>query len=106
VQDISPLGLEEPRGRELSYGLQEEIMDYAPWVLALNFKDIYVLNTKVDWESFSNERRDMYDVRGYLNVAWWTAAFPRLAIALVVLAASFMGDSLCDRLDPALRNNT
>ena len=41
-----------------------------------------------------------------LNVAWWTATFPGIAIALVVLAANFMGDSLRDRLDPALRNNT
>ena len=46
------------------------------------------------------------DARGYLNVAWWTATFPGMAIALVVLAANFMGDSLRDRLDPALRNNT
>jgi peptide/nickel transport system permease protein len=46
------------------------------------------------------------DARAYLNVAWWTATFPGIAIALVVLAANFMGDSLRDRLDPALRNNT
>ncbi len=46
------------------------------------------------------------DARGYLNVAWWTATFPGIAIALVVLSANFMGDSLRDRLDPALRNNT
>jgi peptide/nickel transport system permease protein len=43
------------------------------------------------------------DARGYLNIAWWTATFPGLAIALVVLAANFMGDSLRDRLDPASR---
>lgn len=29
-----------------------------------------------------------------------------VAIALVVLAANFMGDSLRDRLDPALRRHT
>jgi peptide/nickel transport system permease protein len=46
------------------------------------------------------------DARAYLNIAWWTATFPGIAIALVVLAANFMGDSLRDRLDPALRNNT
>jgi ABC-type dipeptide/oligopeptide/nickel transport system permease subunit len=46
------------------------------------------------------------DARGYLNIAWWTATFPGIAIALVVLAANFMGDSLRDRLDPALRHNT
>ena len=46
------------------------------------------------------------DARAYLNIAWWTATFPGIAIALVVLAANFMGDSLRDRLDPALRSNT
>lgn len=46
------------------------------------------------------------DARGYLNLAWWTATFPGMAIALVVLAANFMGDSLRDRLDPALRRQT
>ncbi|HEX2279479.1 MAG TPA: ABC transporter permease [Candidatus Tectomicrobia bacterium] len=46
------------------------------------------------------------DARGYLNIAWWTATFPGIAIALVVLAANFMGDSLRDRFDPALHNNT
>jgi ABC-type dipeptide/oligopeptide/nickel transport system permease subunit len=46
------------------------------------------------------------DARGYLNVAWWTATFPGITIALVVLAANFMSDSLRDRLDPALRSNT
>jgi hypothetical protein len=56
-------------------------MDYAPWVLVLDLKDIYALNNKIDWERSPNERRDM-------------------------LAANFMGDSLRDRLDPALRNNT
>jgi hypothetical protein len=42
---------------------QVEILDYAPWVLVLNFKDIYALNSKVDWKPFSNERRDMYDAK-------------------------------------------
>lgn len=46
------------------------------------------------------------DARGYLSIAWWTATFPGIAIALVVLAANFMGDSLRDRLDPALRSST
>jgi peptide/nickel transport system permease protein len=46
------------------------------------------------------------DARGYLNIAWWTATFPGIAIALVVLAANFTGDSLRDRLDPALRSKT
>ena len=63
VREISLLGLQEPRRRELLYKLQEEILEYAPWVLVLNFKDIYALNSKVDWKPFSNERGDMYDAK-------------------------------------------
>jgi len=43
------------------------------------------------------------DARNYVNQAWWTVLFPGLAIALIVMSANFMGDSLRDRLDPALR---
>ena len=43
------------------------------------------------------------DARNYLNQSWWTVLFPGLAIACIVMAANFMGDSLRDRLDPALR---
>ncbi|MGE3539211.1 MAG: ABC transporter substrate-binding protein [Candidatus Tectimicrobiota bacterium] len=63
VRDISLLSLQDPRRQALLYKLQEEIMDYAPWVLLLNFKDIYALNKRVDWKPFSNERRDMYDAK-------------------------------------------
>jgi len=43
------------------------------------------------------------DARNYLASAWWTALFPGAAISLVVMAASFMGDSLRDYLDPTMR---
>jgi peptide/nickel transport system permease protein len=43
------------------------------------------------------------DARLYLTQAWWTVAFPGVAISLVVLAANFLGDSVRDRLDPTIR---
>jgi peptide/nickel transport system permease protein len=43
------------------------------------------------------------DARNYLNQAWWTVLFPGMAISLLVMSANFMGDSLRDWLDPALR---
>jgi peptide/nickel transport system permease protein len=43
------------------------------------------------------------DARLYLTQAWWTVAFPSVAISLVVLAANFLGDSVRDRLDPTIR---
>lgn len=43
------------------------------------------------------------DARLYMTHAWWTAAFPSIAISLTVLSTNFLGDSLRDRLDPTLR---
>lgn len=128
TREISRLGLQEPRRREVIYQLQEEIMDYAPWVLVLNFMlpntraptlvvagfqlgRLILLEATLSFLGLGVESRTpawgsmLSDARGYLKFAWWTATFPGIAIALVVLAANFMGDSLRDRLDPALRNN-
>jgi len=43
------------------------------------------------------------DARPYLNKAWWTVLYPGLALSLIVMAANFLGDSLRDKMDPALR---
>jgi ABC-type transport system substrate-binding protein len=63
MRDISLLGLQDPRRIELLHRLQAEIMDYAPWVLVLNYQDIYGLSRKVEWKPFPNENRKMYDAR-------------------------------------------
>jgi peptide/nickel transport system substrate-binding protein len=63
MRDISLLGLWEPRRLELLYKLQEEILNLVPWVLVLNYKDIYGLSSKVDWQPFPNENRKMYDAK-------------------------------------------
>ena len=41
--------------------------------------------------------------RLYVTTAWWITVFPGIAIALTVLAVTFLGDWLRDRLDPRLR---
>lgn len=43
------------------------------------------------------------DARPYLSKAWWTVLYPGLALSLIVMAANFFGDSLRDKMDPALR---
>ena len=43
------------------------------------------------------------DARPYLNTAWWTVLYPGVALSLIVMAANFLGDSLRDKMDPALR---
>jgi peptide/nickel transport system permease protein len=43
------------------------------------------------------------DARNYITTAWWTIVFPGIALSAVVLAVSFLGDSLRDYLDPTMR---
>ncbi|HEV8617280.1 MAG TPA: ABC transporter permease [Methylomirabilota bacterium] len=43
---------------------------------------------------------DLRDAAVYVRQAWWTSAFPGLAIMAVVLAVNLLGDGLRDWLDP------
>jgi peptide/nickel transport system permease protein len=43
---------------------------------------------------------DLRDAAVYVRQAWWTSAFPGIAIMLVVLAINLLGDGLRDWLDP------
>jgi len=40
---------------------------------------------------------------GFLRVAWWTSAFPGLAIFVTILTLNLIGDGLNDALNPRLR---
>ena len=42
--------------------------------------------------------------RGYIDLAWWIAVFPGLAIFLLVLSFNLLGDGLRDVLDPRQRS--
>lgn len=46
---------------------------------------------------------DLRDAAVYVRQAWWTAAFPGIAIMLVVLAINLLGDGLRDWLDPRVK---
>jgi peptide/nickel transport system permease protein len=47
--------------------------------------------------------RTIAEAREFLPMAWWYAAFPGLAIFLVVMGFNLLGDGLRDVLDPRLR---
>ena len=42
----------------------------------------------------------------FLRVAWWTALFPGVAIALAVLGLNLLGDAFNDLLDPRAPRST
>ena len=46
------------------------------------------------------------DGRDYLSTAWWISVWPGLAIFLITLSMSILGDALRDRLDPMLKSRT
>jgi len=49
--------------------------------------------------------RTIAESREFLPMAWWYAAFPGLAIFLVVMGFNLVGDGLRDALDPRLRRS-
>jgi peptide/nickel transport system permease protein len=64
---------------------------------ALTFLGLGVEATTPTWGIMLAEGRD------YLQVAWWSATFPGLAITITVLGVNVLGDWLRDVLDPRLR---
>lgn len=42
------------------------------------------------------------DGRPYIEIAWWAAVIPAVALAMLALSANLFGDYLRDRLDPTL----
>lgn len=47
--------------------------------------------------------KELSDARQYIQLAWWTTAFPGIALLIVVLCVNRLGDSVRDALDPRLR---
>lgn len=63
---------------------------------SLSFLGLGVQPPTPSWGLMIAESRD------YLNVAWWLATFPGLALTATVLSINQVGDWLRDRMDPRL----
>jgi peptide/nickel transport system permease protein len=63
----------------------------------LSFLGAGIPSPAPSWGNMVSEGRD------YLQTAWWTSAFPGLALFLTVMSLNFFGDWVRDRLDPKLR---
>lgn len=64
---------------------------------ALSFLGVGVPFTTTSWGGMISEGRS------YVTLAWWLAAIPGAAIAVVALASNLLGDWLRDEMDPHLR---
>ncbi len=56
--------------------------------------------TQISWGQMLNNAQQ------FLTRAWWLALFPGIAIAITVVAANTLGDSLNDFMNPRLRTRT
>jgi len=63
-------------------------------IAALSFIGIGAQPPSPEWGAMIVAGRD------YLRTAWWTCAFPGLALTLIVLGFNLIGDGLRDALDP------
>ena len=43
------------------------------------------------------------DGQRMMQIAWWSAIFPGLALVILVLSLNLLGDALRDALDPRVR---
>ena len=64
----------------------------------LSFLGIGVPPTSPSWGNILSESRN------YLELSWWMAFFPGMAIVLTVLGLNLFGDGLRDVLDPKMKN--
>lgn len=65
---------------------------------ALSFLGLGVSPDTPSWGVMLSEAKD------WMELSWWTAVFPGVAITLAVFSFNVMGDGLRDALDPRLRN--
>lgn len=79
----------------LTLGVAEVILLGA----ALSFIGLGVTDDRPDWGFLLSQARN------YITIAWWFAAFPGLAITLLVISINTLGDALRNRFDPRLRLN-
>ena len=80
--------------------LVQATLDFGDAILffaALSFVGLGAQPPAPDWGAMVSTARN------YINIAWWMAFFPGLAIFFVVLGFNLIGDSLRDALDPSLR---
>jgi peptide/nickel transport system permease protein len=61
---------------------------------SLSFIGLGTIDDRPDWGFLLSQGRS------YLEVAWWFATFPGLAITALVISVNLLGDALRTRLDP------
>lgn len=107
IQAAQALGVSS--GRIIARQLLPNVLPTALVVATLDLGRIIILEATLSFLGLGVQPptpswgTSLSDAREYIQIAWWTATFPGLAIMLVVLSANLVGDALRDILDPRLK---
>ena len=63
VDQVNTLPKGDAKRRQLLDRLQAEALDFAPWIVLINLKDVYALSSKIGWEPFPTEIRNFKDAK-------------------------------------------
>ncbi|MBI4278410.1 MAG: ABC transporter substrate-binding protein [Armatimonadetes bacterium] len=63
VAQVSLMAKGNPRRQPLLDKLQAEALEWAPWILLINLRDVYALNNRVNWEPYPAEIRNFKDAK-------------------------------------------
>ncbi len=96
-------------GRILAWTILPNVMASVTVVAAFTFAQMIVVESSLSFLGLGVQPPTptwggmLNDSRTYLQVAWWTATFPGVALLLTVLGVNLLGDWLRSLLDPHLR---
>jgi peptide/nickel transport system permease protein len=96
-------------GRIISRAILPNVMGSVTVVAAFTFAQMIVVESSLSFLGLGVQPPTptwggmLNDARTYLQVAWWPATFPGLALLLTVLGVNLLGNWLRNALDPRLR---
>jgi peptide/nickel transport system substrate-binding protein len=62
IEELASLASGSPESIELARKLDDQFIDWAPWVFVTNYVDLYGVSNKLDWKPFPFESRFFIDV--------------------------------------------
>jgi peptide/nickel transport system permease protein len=101
-------GLGAGDGRILVRAILPNVMASVTVIAAFTFAQMIIVESSLSFLGLGVQPPTpswggmLNDARGYLQIAWWPATFPGLALTLTVLGVNLLGDWLRDLLDPRL----
>jgi hypothetical protein len=63
IDELVSLPSGAPETIELARELDDQVVEYAPWVFVLNYIDLFGVSEEVDWQPYPFESRYLWDAQ-------------------------------------------